>query len=101
MECSCSIDFDYDGDDCTSSQFTVATITLKNLTRRCDECGCKILPGISNERLICVFDKIGKTYRTCPDCLSLRTAFYKNGYPIAGIRGGVEEFIQEEEGLVP
>ena len=100
MDCSCSIEY-YHDDDCVPSNFTVSMITLQKLTKKCNECNCDILPGTTHERVIGVWDKIGKTFRTCPDCLSLRTNFYPEGFTISCVREGIEDFICESDGEIP
>lgn len=100
MDCSCSIEHDHD-DDCVPSNLTVTMVTLQKLTKKCNECNCDILPGVTHERVIGVWDKKGKLFRTCPDCLSLRENFYQGCFTISYIREGIEDFICEADGEIP
>jgi len=78
MECSwdASInDYDYEGPEFFKDKMVVA-----RKQHKCSECCQAIEPGVKYEHVYGIWDGDTHTYKTCPDCLSLRQQFFLHGY---------------------
>ena len=74
MECSCTIDAEYDeGPDCYQE-----AMRKTRKTHKCCECGEVIQIGEKYESISGIWDGDPHTYKTCMDCKSLRGVFFKN-----------------------
>jgi hypothetical protein len=93
--CGCIYVGDYDPAD-----FYTATIQKARKIHTCSECGCEIKPGNRYEK---VFGKWGgdlSTYKTCPDCLSVRDVFFCDGFFHGMIWERLAEHISDMDGKI-
>ena len=75
MNCSCV----YVEGDCPSDGFYHASFYVARKEHKCDECKRIIRPGEKYEKVVAKYDGF-QVFKTCPDCLSLRDAFFCEGY---------------------
>ena len=81
MECSCDASID----DYESAYVCNVTTPKARKPHKCTECGQIIEPGIKYEYVTGIWDGDSHTYKTCPDCLSLRRQFFPRGYYYEGL----------------
>jgi len=90
MDCATvSIDID---DYCTELSRTTPTAHKEH---KCHECYRKIQVGETYERATMAFDGTVTTNKTCCDCVSIREAFFSDGYYFERIMEDFEEHVSE------
>lgn len=95
MECSCSIECESDG----YSQFHNDKMVTAKKEHKCTECRGIIKPGDKYEKATGKFDGEFYSYKTCPDCISLRGLFDRWCY--LAIRESITEYVSEVYAQVP
>lgn len=92
MECSCSIDMDYDG---SGPDRHTEKIRTARKTHVCFECVKDIQPGEQYEYASGLWDGEYSIYKTCLDCKSIRDTFFSSW-----VYTQVWEAFQDEFGYV-
>ena len=87
-DCSCVYFYtnDFEGPSCYAQTFRKA-----RKTHRCYECHSEIRRGDRYEEVTGVWDGRPDRFRTCLDCVSVRDAFFCDGFEY----GGVWEYLHE------
>jgi hypothetical protein len=98
MECSCNIEID----DYDSPSFFDETI-IKRATRqhKCTECKRLIEKNERYSRIVGVWSSKFEVYKTCVDCMSVRSEFFDSGFPLGAMWNEVTEYIYNCEGAIP
>ena len=96
MDCSCAINIDIDEGPAFESQKTCKS----RKPHRCDECSREISQGELYERYTGMWDGTIRTYKTCTDCLTVRTRMFPNGFIFMSLWDDVGIHI-EETGTLP
>ena len=92
MDCSCNINPGVDDD---GPAFETQKECRARKSHRCDECRREIECGELYERYTGMWDGKISTYKTCTDCLSVRTKMFTEGFFFQRIWCDVTEHIQE------
>jgi hypothetical protein len=96
MECGCIY---VDASDSQAS-FHRESVVKARKTHRCTECGRDIPAGEEYEYVFGVWDGDPSTYKTCRDCLSLRSSFFCDGWFYTRVLGDLGEHIGNMEGRI-
>lgn len=91
MECACINVYDH-GDAC--DEHTAKKVRARK-EFKCGECPGQIMPGETYELVRMLFGEQWETHRTCPDCLSIRDAFFCGSYLYGEIRDYMREHIRD------
>ena len=67
---------------------------------KCCECGRVILKGETYRYESGIWEGEASSYKTCKDCLSIRNAFFCNGYNYGFMLEDLREYLDEVEGAV-
>jgi len=98
MECSCSIDIDSCEDIAIFQRTTSPKAHKKHV---CFECKRTISIGEEYERSEGLWDGSFNTYKTCSDCLSLRSKFFSTGWYHGSLWDDFYEYVNSCEGDIP
>ena len=90
MDCSCTID---PVDQETEQEFGCAKIVKARKPHCCCECLREIEPGETYEHYTGKWSGILGTYKTCPDCLSIREKMFPYGHVFMDVWADVYEHI--------
>lgn len=91
MDCTCAAS---SAEDFSSTLLSKKVVTARK-PHKCGECRDTISPGEKYECYTGVSDGYFFTAKTCLDCLSLRKAFFCNGYIFEGMIEELEEHVRE------
>lgn len=94
-ECGC-VYVDVDG--CMELSSTKYPVARKE--HKCGECRKVIVPGEKYESVSGMYDGHFDTYKTCLDCVSMRDAFFCNGYHYTMIWEDFGEHLREMGGSI-
>lgn len=72
-------------DDGPRPEFLDVLMRTAAKVHKCTECGRDIVPGEKYENVKGKWDGFFDTFKTCVDCLSVRDAFFCDGYAYGGI----------------
>lgn len=93
MECAC-VEVEYHGGDVCDAHIAKRMQARKQF--KCNECPRQIMLGEIYERVEMLLDGQWSKHRTCPDCLSIRDAFFCQGeYIYETVRDYLHEHIQD------
>lgn len=92
--CSCIYQA-YDGPQATLHHVTTP---LAKKPHECCECGRQIAPGEQYERVVGVWEGEFRTYKTCPDCLSIRNEMFCDGWSYGMVWEDLWEHLRETDG---
>lgn len=90
MDCACVYVGDYDPPDSSHDKILCACKVHK-----CGECGCVIERGKMYERSWQVTAGDHSVFKTCMDCLSVRKAFFCDGWLFGGVWEQFWEYLQD------
>lgn len=91
--CSCGVDLcGYDHE--TADQAWIRTVRARK-PHECGECGRPIAPGEQYERSKMLFDGKFDVYRTCVDCVSIRTHCFCDSWMYTSILEDLREHIRD------
>lgn len=99
MGCACSVEV-VDLDNASRVATDWCKIRTARVTHKCDECHRTIAIGETYEHYTGICDGSFFKNKTCVDCLSIRDAFFDNGYYFGQVMGDFREFISEGNGQV-
>ena len=88
MECSCNI---YTDNADAGPEFESRRICTARKPHRCAECRREIMPGERYERYTGKWEWGIDTFKTCPDCLTVRDTMFPEGF----IFGVVWDYVWE------
>ncbi len=94
MDCACDV---YVESDCGPSFYSDFNYTARK-THKCCECRREILPGEKYNYCSGMWDGDFHVYKTCPDCVSIRNEFFKNGWTFGDIIYDLSEHLHEVGG---
>jgi len=93
--CSCIVVDDYD-----SADFYNSTIRKARKIHQCSECEREIMPNETYEYVVGKWDKKLMNFKTCSDCLSIRTVFFCAGFMHQEVIGGLVEHVGYMDGQI-
>jgi hypothetical protein len=67
---------------------------------KCSECDRDIQPGEKYEKVVAKYEGDLRTYKTCPDCLSVRDVFFCAGFFHEGLWEYVAEHVEDMNGNI-
>jgi hypothetical protein len=94
-DCACVYVGDLDG-----PEFHFVKKPTARKPHKCGECDRDIEPGEIYERGWGIWDGCLDTHKTCLDCVSVRTAFFCDGWLYGGIWERLHEHIDEMQGQI-
>jgi hypothetical protein len=95
MDCAC-IYIDPD----STPDFVNPVVVVARRSHKCYECGREIVPGENYECTAGKWAGEFLRFKTCADCLSVREAFFCEGFFYGDIWENVEEHIAHVDGMV-
>jgi hypothetical protein len=95
-DCACI----YIPDEGESPAFVRTDMPCARKVHCCDECRRDILPGERYERVTGVWDGRFETFKTCPDCLSIREAMFCTGWNFEMVISDLKDHVLGMQGQI-
>lgn len=95
-DCACIVVDDYD-----APSFYERRTRKARVTHTCFECGREISPGETYEAAVGCWNGKVDVFKTCADCLSIREAFFCDGFEHGGMWETMWDHIRALDGEIP
>lgn len=95
MDCACVMI-----EDSKQPEFFKSKIVTAKNPHICSECHREIQPGEKYEYVSGKWEGCFDTFKTCEDCLSIRSSFFCEGYMFGGMFEMLSEHIDEMDGEI-
>ena len=97
MNCSCiNVGMDEDG---RATMLTEKIVTAR-IQHKCCECGVDIVSGDKYFKEVGVYEESFLRYKTCMDCVSIRDAFFCDGWIWTTMWDSIKDHVYQSNGLI-